>query len=56
VAIITAHGDQSVAVMAHNAGAAAFIEKPFEREDLIERIEQLLLESPPEQLPPGLRG
>ncbi|MHC4416144.1 MAG: response regulator transcription factor [Planctomycetota bacterium] len=42
VIILTGHGDVPMAVRALEAGAAAFIEKPFSREFLLDRIRQAL--------------
>ena len=44
VIIMTGHADVPMAVEALSAGASAFIEKPFRRADLIERIEQALVQ------------
>ncbi len=41
VIIITAHGDVPTAVAAMKAGAADFIEKPYENAELISRIRQI---------------
>ena len=40
VIILTGHGDVSTAVRAMEAGALAFIEKPFNRQVLLDRIQQ----------------
>ncbi len=40
VIIVTGHGDVSTAVGAMEAGALAFIEKPFNRQVLLDRIQQ----------------
>ncbi len=42
VIIMTGHADVPMAVEALSAGASAFIEKPFLRADLIERIDQAI--------------
>ncbi len=42
--VMTGHGDVPMAVQAMKAGATDFIEKPFDAEMLIERIEQALKE------------
>ena len=39
IVILTGHGDVSMAVKAIKAGAVDFVEKPFDDEDLIQRIE-----------------
>lgn len=40
VIILTGHGDIAVAVKAMRAGAVNFIEKPYEKEDLLHSIEE----------------
>lgn len=40
VIILTGHGDIAVAVKAMRAGAVNFIEKPYEKEDLLRSIEE----------------
>jgi len=53
VIIMTGHADVQMAVEALSAGASAFIEKPFRREDLIQSIERAIaqdLESRQEQV------
>lgn len=40
VILLTGHGDVSVAVRAMKAGAVDFLEKPFEKADLIDAIER----------------
>ena len=47
VLIITGHGDVPLAVKAMKAGAADFIEKPFNGETILERIETALTAPPP---------
>lgn len=47
VLIITGHGDVPLAVKAMKAGAADFIEKPFNGETILERIEAALAAPPP---------
>ena len=42
VVIITGHGDVPMAVRALKAGAADFIEKPFNEQDLLDRIQTCL--------------
>jgi len=42
VIIITGHADVATAVQAMKGGASDFIEKPFDSEDLLERIHQCL--------------
>ena len=42
--VMTGHGDVTMAVQAMKAGATDFIEKPFDAEMLMERIEQALKE------------
>ena len=42
VVIITGHGDVPMAVRALKAGAADFIEKPFNEQDLLDRIQACL--------------
>ncbi|MBI5330993.1 MAG: response regulator transcription factor [Betaproteobacteria bacterium] len=42
VAIITGHGDVPMAVRALKAGASDFIEKPFNEQDLLDRIQTYL--------------
>lgn len=42
IIILTGHGDVPVAVRALEAGAAAFMEKPFKREVLLKRISEAL--------------
>ena len=44
VVIITGHGDVPMAVRALKAGASDFIEKPFNEEDLLDRIQTCLKE------------
>ena len=45
VIIITGHGDVPMAVRALKAGASDFVEKPFEEEALLERVQACLQES-----------
>jgi FixJ family two-component response regulator len=40
--ILTGHADVPMAVRALEAGAAAFLEKPFRAQDLLERLERVL--------------
>jgi two-component system response regulator FixJ len=47
VVIITGHGDVPMAVAALKAGAADFIEKPFDSDALLAAVEQSLLRAPP---------
>lgn len=42
VVIITGHGDVAMAVRALKAGAADFIEKPFNEQDMLDRIQKYL--------------
>lgn len=42
VVILTGHGDITAAVKAMRAGAVNFIEKPYEKEDLLHAIEEAL--------------
>ena len=42
VVILTGHGDIAAAVKAMRAGAVNFIEKPYEKEDLLHAIEEAL--------------
>jgi len=42
VVIITGHGDVPMAVRALKAGACDFIEKPFNEQDLLDRIQKYL--------------
>jgi FixJ family two-component response regulator len=42
VIVITGHGDVSMAVRAMKAGAADFIEKPFNGQELIDRVKECL--------------
>jgi two-component system, LuxR family, response regulator FixJ len=42
VVIITGHGDVPMAVRALKAGASDFIEKPFNEQDLLDRIQKFL--------------
>ena len=42
IIIITGHGDVSMAVRALKAGASDFIEKPFNEQDLLDRIQKYL--------------
>lgn len=42
VIIITGHGDVPMAVRALKAGAADFVEKPFNEQDLLDRIQKYL--------------
>ncbi len=44
VVIITGHGDVPMAVRALKAGASDFIEKPFNEQDLLDRIQKYLKE------------
>ncbi len=39
---ITAHGDQNIRIRAMEAGAVAFLEKPFDRAVLLERVRACL--------------
>lgn len=43
IVILTGHGDVSVAVQALRAGAINFIEKPYEKQTLVNAIEEALL-------------
>jgi two-component system, LuxR family, response regulator FixJ len=43
VVILTGHGDVAIAVKAMRAGAANFIEKPYEKEVLLQAIEEAYL-------------
>lgn len=45
VIIMTGHADVKMAVQALSAGASAFIEKPFRREDLIQSIERAITQN-----------
>lgn len=49
VIIMTGHGDIPMAVRAMKAGALDFIEKPFDNQLLLDRIEQALQEAAEEQ-------
>ena len=42
VIFITGHGDVSVAVRAMRAGAVDFLQKPFDEQDLLDRVHQAL--------------
>jgi two-component system response regulator FixJ len=53
VVVMTAHGDVSMAVRAMRAGAADFIEKPFDRRALLEATQATLRTS---HLPGGTRA
>ena len=48
VIILTGHGDVAMAVRALQAGASDFIEKPFDDEDLVNRIEMARTATPAE--------
>ena len=48
VIMVTAHGDVPMAVRAMQAGAADFIEKPFEPDELLESIERSITRAQPE--------
>jgi two-component system response regulator FixJ len=43
VVILTGHGDIAAAVKAMRAGAVNFLEKPYEKEDLLHAIEEALI-------------
>jgi DNA-binding NtrC family response regulator len=45
VIVLTAHGSVSVAVEAMRRGAADFVEKPFERDDVLEVVQTALLKA-----------
>lgn len=49
VIIMTGHGDVTMAVRAMKAGARDFIEKPFQNQVLLDRIEEALAETREEQ-------
>lgn len=42
IIFITAHGDEKMRIRAMRAGAAAFLEKPFDRAVLLERVRACL--------------
>jgi FixJ family two-component response regulator len=42
IIFLTAHGDENMRIRAMRAGAVAFLAKPFEREDLLDRVRTAL--------------
>ena len=53
VIIITGHGDITMAVRAMKAGAADFIEKPFNEQVLIDAVHRALAQQQPAAAPPS---
>lgn len=53
VIIITGHGDIAMAVRAMKAGAADFIEKPFNEQVLLDAVHRALAQSRADAAPPG---
>ena len=53
IIFLTGHGDISMSVRALKAGAADFLTKPFDDEDLLNAIRQCLTSDLDEEIPPG---
>jgi len=56
VIIITGHGDIAMAVRAMKAGAADFIEKPFNEQVLLDAVHRALAQQPGEPPPSAVRA
>ena len=56
VVIITGHGDIAMAVRAMKAGAADFIEKPFNEQVLLDAVHRALAQRPGEPPPSAVRA
>jgi len=56
VIIITGHGDIAMAVRAMKAGAADFIEKPFNEQVLLDAVHRALAQRPGEPQPSAVRA